>query len=121
MHILVVDDDPDLALLISLFLRKQGHEVETAKDGLEALERVRERVPQMVVLDWNMPRLDGVGMARAIRGELGLTSLPMLMVTALPDHTEALEAGIDRVIAKPFTSAALLGAVEELAKAAPAA
>ena len=121
MYILVVDDDPDLALLMSLFLRKQGHEVATAKDGLEALDRVRERVPEMVVLDWNMPRLDGLGLARAIRGELGLATLPLLMVTALPDHSEPLAAGVDRVIAKPFTSATLLGAVEELAGAAPAA
>lgn len=121
MYVLVVDDDPDLSLLMSLFLRKQGHEVSIAGDGVEALERIRERTPEMVVLDWNMPRLDGLGLARTIRGELGLTTLPLLMVTALPDHAKARANGVDRVIAKPFTSATLLGAVEELAKATPAA
>ena len=105
-QILVVDDDPDL--------RKQGHEVITAGDGRAALERVRASAPDLVVLDWNMPHLDGLGLATAIRGELGLTSLPLLMVTALPDHAQALAAGVDRVVAKPFTSAVLVGAVEDL-------
>lgn len=120
MHILVVDDDPDLSLLMTLFLRRQGHEVQTAGDGLAALEAIRERVPEMVVLDWNMPRLDGLGLAAAIR-EMGLHALPLLMVTALPDHQRALAAGIDGVVSKPFTSAALLGAVDQLAGRAPAA
>ena len=113
-QILVVDDDPDLSLLMALFLRKQGHEVITAGDGRAALERVRASAPDLVVLDWNMPHLDGLGLATAIRGELGLTSLPLLMVTALPDHAQALAAGVDRVVAKPFTSAVLVGAVEDL-------
>lgn len=113
-QILVVDDDPDLSLLMTLFLRKQGHEVVTAGDGRAALERVRASTPDLVVLDWNMPHLDGLGLAAAVRGELGLTSLPLLMVTALPDHAQALAAGIDKVVSKPFSSAVLIGAVEEL-------
>ncbi len=121
MQILVVDDDPDLSMLMSLFLRKHGHEVETAGDGLAALERIRDRAPDVVVLDWNMPHLDGLGLTAAVRGELGLATLPLLMVTALPDHARALAAGVDRVLAKPFTSAGLVGAVEELAGRAPAA
>jgi CheY-like chemotaxis protein len=82
MQILVVDDDPDLSMLMSLFLRKHGHEVETAGDGLAALERIRDRAPDVVVLDWNMPHLDGLGLTAAVRGELGLATLPLLMVTA---------------------------------------
>nr|WP_281364563.1 response regulator transcription factor [Nocardioides marinus] len=113
-QILVVDDDPDLSLLMTLFLRKHGHEVVTAGDGRAALERVRASTPDLVVLDWNMPHLDGLGLAAAVRGELGLTSLPLLMVTALPDHAQALAAGIDKVVSKPFSSAVLIGAVEEL-------
>ena len=116
MRILVVDDDPDLSLLMSLFLRKAGHEVITAGDGLEALEVIRD----IVVLDWNMPRLDGLGLTAAVRGELGLTSLPLLMVTALPDHAKALAAGVDRVLVKPFTAAGLVEAVEQLAGYEPA-
>jgi DNA-binding response OmpR family regulator len=117
MRILVVDDDPDLSLLMSLFLRKAGHEVTTAGDGLEALGSIREQVPDIVVLDWNMPRLDGLGLTAAVRGELALTSLPLLMVTALPDHAKALAAGVDRVLVKPFTAAGLVEAVEQLAGA----
>ena len=115
MHILVVDDDPDLSLLMSLFLRKAGHEVITAGDGLEALGHIRAQVPDIVVLDWNMPRLDGLGLTAAVRGELGLTSLPLLMVTALPDHAKALAAGVNRVLVKPFTAAGLVEAVQTLA------
>ena len=59
-----------------------------------------------------------LGLAAAVRGELGLTSLPLLMVTAIPDHAQALAGGVDKVMAKPFTSATLVGAVEELLTAA---
>ena len=114
MQILVVDDDPDLSLLMALFLRKHGHEVTTAGDGRAALELIRTSTPDLVVLDWNMPHLDGLGLAAAVRGEPGLAALPLLMVTALPDHAQALAAGVDKVMAKPFTSATLVGAVDEL-------
>ena len=114
MQILVVDDDPDLSLLMALFLRKHGHEVTTAGDGRAALELIRSSTPDLVVLDWNMPHLDGLGLAAAVRGELGLASLPLLMVTALPDHAQALAGGVNKVMAKPFTSATLVGAVDEL-------
>ncbi len=114
MQILVVDDDPDLSLLMALFLRKHGHEVTTAGDGRAALDLIRTSTPDLVVLDWNMPHLDGLGLAAAVRGELGLASLPLLMVTALPDHAQALAGGVNKVMAKPFTSATLVSAVDEL-------
>ncbi len=117
-QILVVDDDPDLSLLMALFLRKHGHQVDTAADGRAALEKIRTSAPDLVVLDWNMPHLDGLGLAAAVRGELGLTGLPLLMVTAIPGHAQALAGGVDKVMAKPFTSATLVGAVEELLTAA---
>ena len=102
-QILVVDDDPDLSLLMALFLRKHGHQVDTAADGRAALEKIRTSAPDLVVLDWNMPHLDGLGLAAAVRGELGLTGLPLLMVTAIRNKLYDLldnfiEGGNDRFV-----------------------
>lgn len=122
MRILVVDDDPDLCLLMKLFLSRQGgHDVSTAGDGLAALEVLAAAPPDLVVMDWSMPRLDGLGLCRRIREQPAWSAMPLLMVTALPDHATALAAGIDRVLTKPFTSATLLAAVEDLGGRAPAA
>ncbi|WP_168929613.1 response regulator [Nocardioides sp. GY 10127] len=116
MRVLVVDDDPDLVLLMSLFLRRQGgHEVVTAGDGLEALTVLAEEPVDAVVLDWSMPRLDGLGLCARIREDERLAHLPLVMVTAMPDHEPALAAGIDTVIRKPFDSATLLSAVASVA------
>ncbi|MCL8024749.1 response regulator [Nocardioides bruguierae] len=119
MRVLVVDDDPDLVLLISLFLRRQGgHDVVTAGDGLEALDVLAaDGAVEAVVLDWSMPRLDGIGLATAVRGDERWQRLPLLMVTAMPDHGPALEAGIDHVIRKPFDSATLLQALTAVVEA----
>ncbi len=115
MRVLVVDDDPDLSMLMALVLSHQGgHAVDTAGDGLEALERLDDAEYDLVVLDWNMPRLDGLGLCAAIRSDQDRRDLPLLMVTALPDHARARASGIDQVLGKPFSNSALVDAVDGL-------
>ncbi|ANH40299.1 hypothetical protein I601_3901 [Nocardioides dokdonensis FR1436] len=115
MRVLVVDDDPDLSMLMALVLSHQGgHAVDTAGDGVEALERLDDAEYDLVVLDWNMPRLDGLGLCAAIRSDQDRSDLPLLMVTALPDHARARASGIDQVLGKPFSNSALVDAVDGL-------
>lgn len=120
MRVLVVDDDPDLGLLVELFLRRAGHEVQLAADGVLALGLLEQglldrRPVDLVVLDQMMPRLDGIGLTRAIRGDARVARLPLLMMSAHHDADEALEAGVDGFVGKPFTSAALLAALDAVA------
>mgnify|MGYP000524769813 CR=1 FL=1 len=116
MRILVADDDPDLCMLVRLFLTKNGgHDVATVPDGEKAIAHLRTEDVDLVLLDWNMPKVDGVGVAKAVRGELDRPDLPLLMVTAVPEHAEAMAAGVDHVLMKPFTSASLVEAVEHTA------
>lgn len=122
MRILVVDDDPDLSLLMEIFLTRGGHEVTLAADGQAALDLLGSDAGfGMIVLDWMMPRLDGIGLAQAVRKDSRLAHLPLLMVTARHDHAAAMAAGIDEVLGKPFTGVALVEAVEKLGRTHAAA
>lgn len=115
MHLLVVDDDPDLSMLMDIFLRRAGHTVALAGDGQQALDQLNAGLAaDMLVIDWMMPRLDGVGLATAVREDRGLRHLPILMVTARHEHGPALEAGVDEILGKPFTGSTLVKAVEQL-------
>lgn len=117
MRVLVVDDDPDLGLLVELFLRRAGHDVLVAGDGVIALgllaQAETERRPvDLIVLDQMMPRLDGLGLTRAVRQDPGLSGIPLLMMSAHHERDVAMDAGVDAFIGKPFTSTALLAAVD---------
>jgi len=117
MKILVVDDHPDSVDSLSRLLQAHGHETACAFDGRQALEVFRQFEPAVVVLDIDMPILDGYGAARAIR----LTPsdrLPVLVaLTALGGHETrrlAFEAGFDAHVTKPARIDALLDLMEKL-------
>ncbi|CAB4688381.1 MAG: response regulator [Actinobacteria bacterium] len=114
MRVLVVDDDPDLSLLMEIFLTRRGHEVLLASDGRDGLDVLGREGVDLVVLDWMMPTLDGIAMTRAIRADPRVRHLPLLMVTARHDHGEAVAAGVDEVLGKPFTGTVLVATVEDL-------
>jgi len=78
--LLVVDDDPGLANFLQLELECEGYRVTRAKDGLEALSKIREAAPDLILMDWGLPDLDGVSVCRRLR-ETGV-SVPVLMLTA---------------------------------------
>ncbi len=68
-HILIIDDDPALLDVLALALEDEGHEVQTAEDGMRGLERLRARPPELVVSDINMPELDGFALCRELRAD----------------------------------------------------
>jgi two-component system chemotaxis sensor kinase CheA len=116
--VLVVDDVAAIRELERSLLAASGYEVRTARDGEEALELARARRPDLVVTDYDMPRLDGLGLCRTIRATPALASLPVLVVTANQDEDlrrRALEAGADGYLVKgELTERRLLDAVASL-------
>src|SRR5690349_20747810 len=113
-RILVVEDEVDLNELIARQLRQDGHEVLQAFDGLAALEAVNRDEPDLVILDWMLPKLDGLVVARRIR-ERHL--VPILMLTARGEEADVvlgLEVGADDYLTKPFRIRELLARVRAI-------
>ena len=111
--ILVADDDPDLLEVISAALTYRGYRVATARHGKEALERVEEELPQLVLLDMTMPVMDGWTFARALRERHG-RSIPIVVITAAEDsQLRAEEVGAEAELGKPFDLQQLQDVVED--------
>jgi signal transduction histidine kinase len=112
-HVLVVEDNADLREYVSGLLA--GHfEVTTAADGLEAVEAVRKRAPDIVVSDVMMPRLDGLGLVRELRANASTASLPIILLSARAGEESAivgLDVGADDYLMKPFSAAELIARV----------
>lgn len=109
--ILVVDDDPDIARVIRLALESEGLAVVTAPNGRDALQRVREQRPELVLLDINMPIMDGVTFANRARDEFG--DLPIIVMTAGAEATRYRDQlGARDSLPKPFELTDLLDKVE---------
>jgi two-component system phosphate regulon response regulator PhoB len=115
--ILVVEDEAPLLTLLRYNLEKQGFRVEEAADGQEALLRVAESRPDLILLDWMLPALSGLEVCRQIRRRPATRDLPIIMVTARTedqDAVRALDTGADDYIAKPFAMEALLARIRAL-------
>ncbi len=113
-RILVVDDNDDMRGYVAGLLRQEGYLVRTAADGIEALELLREDVPDLVMTDVMMPRLDGFGLVRAMQADPVLTVVPVVMLSARAGEEgtlEALDAGVDDYLVKPFSARELLARV----------
>jgi len=115
--ILCVDDEPSVSDLVRQILKMGGHEVEVAHSGPDALRRVREREPQLIVLDRSMPDMDGLDVCRALKANPFLSRIPILMLTALAAidfKVEGFEAGVDDYLTKPFEPRELTARVAAL-------
>jgi two-component system response regulator MprA len=113
-RILVVDDDPMLAAALRRPLSYEGYEVDVATSGEEALTRVHEHAPDLVVLDVLLPGMDGLATCRRLRS---VTDVPVLMLTArseVPERVAGFEAGADDYLGKPFAFEELLVRVKAL-------
>ena len=115
--ILVVEDEAPLLTLLRYNLEKQGFRVEEAMDGQEALLRVAEAAPDLILLDWMLPALSGLEVCRQLRRKAPTRDLPIIMVTARTedqDAVRALDTGADDYIAKPFVMDALMARIRAL-------
>jgi two-component system phosphate regulon response regulator PhoB len=115
--ILVVEDEVPLLTLLRYNLEKQGFRVDEAGDGEEALLRVAEGRPDLVLLDWMLPARSGIEVCRQLRRRPGTRDLPIIMVTARTedqDAVRALDTGADDYIAKPFAMDSLMARIRAL-------
>jgi len=112
--ILIVDDDRKITDMLRRTLAYEGYHVVTAADGREALALAQTQRPDLVVLDWLMPRLDGIEVAKRMRAA---EDTPILMLTArdaVEDRVAGLDSGADDYLVKPFTPAELLARIRAL-------
>src|SRR5512136_167988 len=114
MRLLVVDDDPEILSFLKRGLTYEGYDVDTASDGTEALAKVREAEPDLVVLDVMMPGVDGLEVSRRLRQA---SKLPIIMLTAkgtVTDRVKGLDSGADDYLVKPFSFDELLARIRAL-------
>ncbi len=118
MKILVVDDMSTMRRIIKNALRQLGFSnLDEAEDGQMALGKVRQGAYDLVISDWNMPNLDGLGLLKAVRADPTHKGLPVLMVTAQASQKcvlEAIQAGATNYIVKPFTADTLKGKIDKI-------
>ncbi|TVP64458.1 MAG: response regulator [Nodularia sp. (in: Bacteria)] len=115
--ILVVDDNPDLRTYVSGILRRNGYQVQTARNGYEGFSKTQEIAPSLIVTDLMMPMVTGLEMIRMIRNEDNLKGTPIILLTAKVDEEtriESTEHGADAYLAKPFNDRELLAEVKNL-------
>jgi DNA-binding response OmpR family regulator len=118
-RVLVVEDDEDIALALQRSLRMEGYEVRTAVDGEAALTEAGSFLPDLVVLDLGLPKLDGIEVARRLRAD---GDVPILMLTArdaLDSRVEGLDSGADDYLVKPFERQELLARLRALLRRRP--
>ena len=120
-HILIIEDEEPLSLLLRYNLESEGYSVDNVGRGDEAETRLRENVPDLVILDWMLPGLSGIELCRRLRTRPETERLPVIMLTARGDETErvrGLATGADDYVVKPFSVPELLARVRALLRRA---
>jgi two-component system, OmpR family, response regulator MprA len=118
-RVLVVEDDDEIAQVLQRSLRLEGYEVRVAGDGIKALEEAHTFLPDLVILDLGLPRLDGIDVARELRAR---DDTPILMLTArdaVESRVEGLDSGADDYLVKPFDRQELLARLRALLRRRP--
>jgi len=116
-HILIVEDDRSIAELIEHFLQKAGHSTEILTSGSEVVPRVRQRPPDVLILDLMLPGLSGLEVCRALRAKSVTAGVPIIMVTARVEESDRIagfELGADDYVTKPFSPNELVARVAAL-------
>jgi DNA-binding response OmpR family regulator len=115
--ILIIEDEPDVLLLLENRVRSAGHEVSSAADGEQGLDLAATLRPDLVILDWMMPKRDGIDVCEELKRNDGPHPVKVLMLTARSQKSDidrACEAGADDYIVKPFSSRELIERIEAL-------
>lgn len=113
-YVLVVEDEDALATLLHYNLDKEGYRVAVAGDGEEALTLASERAPDLVILDWMLPKVSGIEVCRRLRGRAETRNVPIIMLTARgeeSDRIRGLDTGADDYVVKPFSMVELTARV----------
>ncbi|MBN2058821.1 MAG: response regulator [Deltaproteobacteria bacterium] len=121
-YILVVDDDPDLVETVAMMLESKGCEVGKAYDGIEGEESIRQRRPDLVILDIMMPRKDGYVLCAEMKAKEDTRDIPVILLTAVGEavpstrytHADGMATEADEYIPKPIDTEGLWGAVSSL-------
>ena len=119
--VMVVDDSITMRKVTSRVLERNDYEVLTAKDGLDAVEKLIDRVPDLMLLDIEMPRMDGYELATHMKNDPRLASVPIIMITSRTGEKHrqrAFEIGVERYLGKPYNEAELLRNVQEMLETA---
>jgi chemosensory pili system protein ChpA (sensor histidine kinase/response regulator) len=114
--VLVVDDSLTVRKITTRLLTREGFRVDSAKDGVDALEKMHDLIPDVVLLDVEMPRMDGFELARVMRSDERLKSVPIIMITsrtADKHRNRALELGVNVYLGKPYQEQLLLDNIAE--------
>ena len=109
-NILVAEDDDSLSTLLNYNLEKEGYAVAVAADGEEALVMVDEKMPDLILLDWMLPKVSGIEVCRRLRARSETRNIPIIMLTARGEETDrirGLDTGADDYIVKPFSMSEL--------------
>jgi len=115
--VMVVDDSITMRKVTGRVLERHEYEVETAKDGLDAIEKLHERVPDLMLLDIEMPRMDGFELATQMKADPRFRGVPIIMITSRTGEKHrqrAFDIGVERYLGKPYQEAELLAQITEV-------
>ena len=117
MNVILAEDDPDIQLVARLALKRAGFTVQVVGNGVEALDAIRQQPPDVVLLDWMMPELDGPETCRRLKGDPATAAIPIIFLTAKSQETEiqrGLSLGAAGYVTKPFDALALGQQVKDI-------
>ena len=120
--VMIIEDEESLAMLLSYNLEKEGYEVATVSNGLNAVSEIERLMPAVILLDWMLPEISGVEICKMIRSKPDIKNIPIIMLTAKSqeeDKIKGLGAGADDYVTKPFSVPELMARVKTNMRRAP--
>ena len=119
LRVLIVEDEKALAEILEYNFKKEGYSVDTASDGEIALDKIIFKAPDLVILDWMLPKLSGIELCKKVRSNKKIKNIPIIMLTARgeeEDRLKGLEMGVDDYVTKPFSINELLARAKAVLK-----
>jgi len=115
--ILIVDDEPDVVTMLKIRLESNNYDTITAQNGQEALKKIEKEMPDLVVLDIMMPKIDGYALFKILRSNQKYNNIPVIILTAsveIEDVKKCIAEGVEAYLRKPFKPETLLGIIKGL-------